>query len=138
MTTTTNITGLLNTLVDDLENWNIYLILADALEEAGESSAADCCRWMSAKQKRPSKYIHCYDIYWWHMHHMAYMPLNDWLPQTLFDALSTGPAHIQPTYTNRVKRFLSAQDAIQTIWDAWGRLTDTERQACWDWDGEKP
>jgi hypothetical protein len=45
---------LLELVCQDQLNWELRLILADAYEETGQQSNADCQRWMVKNQKHPS------------------------------------------------------------------------------------
>jgi len=92
-------------------DWDIYLALADALEEAGRDMEARCYRWMHRNGKRPVTFDHGRSYKWYQDFSIGGTtldPKSD-LPRPAINTMRKGP----------ILRFNDPRDAYADVAKAW-------------------
>lgn len=130
--------SLLDAICDNLEQWDLYLIFADWLEDHDEPLAAECMRWCVNRKKRVQA-INGNPVMWcWISPTKSYLsgqaPVA-FLPRSLFELLSNR-ARFRGLDTGVPFRFkngdyayyLTTIDAILDLVSAWKKLRPIDRR----------
>ncbi len=109
---------LLREIADHPEDWDRYLILADAFEETGDERRARGCRWAHTWKKRPYTLGLNTKYYWYDSDEAATDNLVDPesdLPSDIFREL----AGKEDLGVRKYKRWATFQEAFLTLLETW-------------------